>query len=84
MVYTIIVTLNLIRNQYREPLVCEPGRAVGIGTACGLNCRGVGVRVPVRSEFSPLHIVQTGSGVHPVSLPMVTGDSLSGGKAAGA
>ncbi|PNF35230.1 hypothetical protein B7P43_G06877 [Cryptotermes secundus] len=26
-------------------------------------------------EFSPLHIIQTGSGVHPTSYPMGTGGS---------
>jgi hypothetical protein len=33
-------------------------------------------------EFSVLHIVQTGSGVHP-TYPMGTGGSFPGGKAAG-
>jgi hypothetical protein len=35
-------------------------------------------------EFSLLHVVQTGSGVHPTSCPMDTGGSFPGGKAAGA
>jgi hypothetical protein len=35
-------------------------------------------------EFSLLHVVQTGSGVHPTSYPMGTGGSSPGGKAAGA
>jgi hypothetical protein len=35
-------------------------------------------------EFSLLHVVQTGSGVHPTSYPMGTGGSFPGGKAAGA
>jgi hypothetical protein len=34
-------------------------------------------------EFS-LHVVQTGSGAHPASYPVRTGDSFPGGKAAGA
>jgi hypothetical protein len=34
------------------------GSAVGIATAYSLDDRGVGVRVPVVSEFSLLHIVQ--------------------------
>jgi hypothetical protein len=46
----------------------------------GLDDRGIGVRVPVRSEFSLLHIVQTFSGVH----PMGTRGSFPEGKAAGA
>jgi hypothetical protein len=35
-------------------------------------------------EFPLLHNVQTGSGAHPASYPMDTGDSSLGGKAAGA
>jgi hypothetical protein len=35
-------------------------------------------------EFSFLHVVQIGSGVHPTSYPMGTGGSFPGGKAAGA
>jgi hypothetical protein len=35
-------------------------------------------------EFSLLHAVQTGSGVHPTSYPIGTGGSFSGGKAVGA
>jgi hypothetical protein len=42
--------------------------AVGTATAYGLGDRGDGVRVPVGSEFSLLHIVQTGSGAHPTPL----------------
>jgi hypothetical protein len=49
------------------------GSSVGIATGYGLDDRGVGVRVPVGSEFSLLHVVQTGSGVHPASYPMGTG-----------
>jgi hypothetical protein len=57
--------------------------AVSIATGCGLDDRGVGVRVPVGSEFSLLHIAQTSSGAHPASYPMGTWGSFSGGKAAG-
>jgi hypothetical protein len=35
-------------------------------------------------EFSLLHVVRTGSGVHPTSFPMGTGGSFLGGEAAGA
>jgi len=39
-------------------------------------------------KFVPIHVttisVQTGSGAHPASYPMCTGDSFPGGKAAGA
>jgi hypothetical protein len=34
-------------------------------------------------EFSLLHVVQTGSGVHPSSYPIGTGGSFSGSKATG-
>jgi hypothetical protein len=48
--------------------------AVGIATGYGMDGRRVGVRVPVGTRlFSPLNVVQTG-----------TGDYLPGGKAAGA
>jgi hypothetical protein len=33
-------------------------------------------------EFSLLHVVLTGSGAHPASYPISTGDSFPGGKAA--
>jgi hypothetical protein len=62
----------------------DPHSAVGINTGYGLYDRGVGVRVPVGSEFSLIHIVQTGSGAHPASYPMGTGGSFPGGKATGA
>jgi hypothetical protein len=35
-------------------------------------------------EFSLLHVVQTGSGVHPTSYSMGSGGFFPGGKAAGA
>jgi hypothetical protein len=35
-------------------------------------------------DFSLLHVVQTGSGVHPTSYPMGKGGSFPGDKAAGA
>jgi hypothetical protein len=35
-------------------------------------------------EFSFLHVVQTGSGVNPISYPMGTRGSFPGGKATGA
>jgi hypothetical protein len=41
-------------------------------------------RYPTVKEFSLLLVVQTASGVHPTSYPMVTGGSSPGGKAAGA
>jgi hypothetical protein len=50
--------------------------SVSIATGYRLDNRGVGVRVLVGSEFSLLHLVQTGSGVHPASYPMGTGSSF--------
>jgi hypothetical protein len=41
-----------------------------------------GVLFPAGARnFSLLHTVQTGSGAHPASSPMGTGDSFPGGKA---
>jgi hypothetical protein len=56
---------------------------VGIATGYVLDCE-VGVRVPVGSRISVLHVVQTGSGVHQTSYPMGIVGSFPGGKAAGA
>jgi hypothetical protein len=55
--------------------------AVSIATAYGLDDRAVGVRVPVGSEFSLLHVVQSGSGAHRTSYAMGTGGFFPGGKA---
>jgi hypothetical protein len=41
------------------------GSVVGIATGYELGRRGVGVRVPVGRDFSPLHVVQTGSRAQP-------------------
>jgi hypothetical protein len=55
------------------------GRAVGITTGYRLEVRGAGVRVPVESRVSLLHIVQTGSGANP-AYQMGTGSFLPGVK----
>jgi hypothetical protein len=52
-------------------------RAVGIATGYGLDSREVVVRIPVGAYFSPLHVVQTGSGAHPASYPMGTGSKAA-------
>jgi hypothetical protein len=57
--------------------------AGGIATGYGLDDRGVGVRVPVGLRIFTHHVVQTGSGVHPTSYPMGTGDSFPGVKRPG-
>jgi hypothetical protein len=77
-----LYTLQLYRRGFIITMSWDS--AVGIATAYGLDDRGVGVRVPVGSEFSLLHIVQTDSGAYPASHPMGTEDSFTGGKAAGA
>jgi hypothetical protein len=53
---------------------------VGIATGYELDDRGVGVLVPAGSRIFTSPIVQTGSGVHPTSYPMGTGDSFLGVK----
>jgi hypothetical protein len=58
--------------------------AVGIANGHGLDDRGVGVRVPVRSRiFSSPRRPDRFWG-RPASYPMDTEDSFPGGKAAGA
>jgi hypothetical protein len=69
---------------YPSHFAVNRDNAVGIATGYGLDDRGVGVRVPVGSRISLLHVVQTGSEVHPTSYPMGTGGSFPRGKAAGA
>jgi hypothetical protein len=49
-------------------LLMSRDSVVSIATSYGLDKRGVGVRVPVGLRFSLLHVVQTGSGVHPTYL----------------
>jgi hypothetical protein len=56
---------------------------VGIATGYGLDDQEVGIRVPVRQEFSLSHVVQTGYGVHPAFYPLDTEVSFPGRKAAG-
>jgi hypothetical protein len=58
---------------------------VGMAIDYWLDDRMVGVRIPAGTgNFSLRHRVQTGSGAHPISYPMATGDSFLGDKAAGA
>jgi hypothetical protein len=52
---------------------------VGIATGYGLEDRGVGIRVPVVSRISLLHVVQTDSGAYPSSYSMGNGGSFPGG-----
>jgi hypothetical protein len=57
--------------------------SVGIAFGYGLDDRGSRVQFPAGAgNFSLHHRVQNGSGDHPASYPMGTGDSFPGGKAA--
>jgi hypothetical protein len=56
--------------------------AVGNATSYELDDRVVGVRVPM-SQFSFFHDIQTGSGAHPVSYLMSTGNFFPGVKRPG-
>jgi hypothetical protein len=58
--------------------------SVGIATGYGLDDQGVGSSSPGRvKQFPLLHIVQTGSGVHPTSYKMDTEGSFPGVKRQG-
>jgi hypothetical protein len=63
--------------------VVSQDSAVGIAASYWLDDRGVGVTSRWGQEFSPLHVFQTGSGVHPTFYPMCTGGCFPGSKAAG-
>jgi hypothetical protein len=52
--------------------------------ATGWTIEGSEFKSQQDQEFSLLHVVQIGCGVHPTSYPMGTGGSFPGGKAAGA
>jgi hypothetical protein len=80
--FLVLMCFILIHYIFRSCV--SRGSTVGIPTAYRLDDRGIGVRVPVGSQFSLFHIVQTGSGAHPVSYQMGTGGSFLGGKAVGA
>jgi hypothetical protein len=58
--------------------------SVGIATGYGLDDQDGGSSSPGRAKkILLLHIVQTGSGVHPVSYKMGTGSSFPGVKRQG-
>jgi hypothetical protein len=50
-----------------------PNSVVGIVTDYGLDDRGVGVRVPVKSRILSSHVVQTDSGAHQPPIQQVPG-----------
>jgi hypothetical protein len=60
-------------------------QGAGVTTGYGLDDQGIGIRVLVESKIFPLsllHVVQTGSGVHPTSYPKGTGSFFPGDKVA--
>jgi hypothetical protein len=72
---------------YKSPAHCllaSRDSVVGITTGYWLDDGGSEFESRYNQEFSLLHVVHTGSGAHPASYPMGTGDSFLGGKAAGA
>jgi hypothetical protein len=75
----LIFNLHSLSNNY-ECKNRSRDSVVGIENGYGLDDRGVGVRVPVWSRKF-LHVIQTGSGVHPTSNPMGTGVKLPGRQA---
>jgi hypothetical protein len=70
---TIAVEFSGLKSVTKKLVVRSRDSVVGIETGYGLDYRGVGVRVPIGSRISLLHVVHTGSGVHPTSYPMVRG-----------
>jgi hypothetical protein len=76
----LLINCNLHRR--KRFYVSTRDSSVGIATvrAGGPRVRGSS---PGRVK-NFLHVVHTGSGVHPASFPMGTGGSFSGGRAAGA
>jgi hypothetical protein len=68
----------LILPQHR----IEPGSSVSIVSGYGLDDRAIQVRSPAEAkDLSSNVCVQTGSGAHPASCTMGTGESFPGGKA---
>jgi hypothetical protein len=58
------------------------GSSGSIVSDYGLDDRAIGVRSPAGAKnFSSSLFVQTGSGTHPASCTMGTGDPFPGGKA---
>jgi hypothetical protein len=59
----------------------EPGSSGSIVSDYGLDDRVIGVRSPAGvNDFSSILCVQTGSGAHPASCPMGTGDKARLGR----
>jgi hypothetical protein len=67
---------------YESPHNRNRDSAVGIATSYGLEEREIEVQVTVGQAFS-LHVVRSGSGVHPAFYPVCTGGSFPGVKQPG-
>jgi hypothetical protein len=77
--------LTLIVEEYFKMdmnYVYVPGSSGSIVSDYGLDDRAIGVRSAAGAkDFSYSLCVQTGSGAHPASCPMGTGDPFPGAKA---
>jgi hypothetical protein len=70
---------RLTRFDAQSRIIRSRDSLVGIATGYGLDERGGGSSSPGRvKKSSLLHIVQTGSGVHPTSYKMGTGGEAAG------
>jgi hypothetical protein len=75
------------KKKKQEYITQSKSRNSSVGIVLGYELDEPGSRVPFPAEaenFSLHHRVQNGSGTHPASYPMGTGDAFPGGKAAGA
>jgi hypothetical protein len=75
---TVMIKINILFITVRSL-----DSSVGVATSYGLDDRGGRSLSPGMVKHF-LHVVHTGSGVHPTSYPMGTRGSFPGGKAAGA
>jgi hypothetical protein len=71
--------LNYMKTDF--VYICRDSRdsADGIATGYGLTTEGFEFKSRCGQEFSPLHVVHTGSGAHPASYPMGNWGSFLGG-----
>jgi hypothetical protein len=83
--YTLVYRIFSEGDSLGRDLLKSRDSSVCIALGYGLDDRGCRVRFPAGAgDFSLHHRVQNGSGAHPASYSMGTGDSFPGGKAAGA
>jgi hypothetical protein len=70
-----------VNNTNVAPM-CELGTALTVMSDYGLEDRAIQVRSPAEAkDFSCSLCIQTGSGSHPASCTMGTGDPIPGAKA---